>query len=53
MKEFLLKEAEKRNIPCILETDSKRNGEIYLHYEMKNAGIQQLAPELTYYNLKY
>ncbi len=52
MMEFLFEEAEKRNVPCILETDSKRNEEIYLHYGMKTVSIQQLTPELTYYILK-
>lgn len=50
--EFLFEEVEKRGIPCILETDSKRNEEIYLHYGMKTVSVQQLSPELTYYILK-
>lgn len=53
MMEFLLGEADKHNIPCILETDSKRNEEIYLHYGMKTMNVQQLSPELTYYILKH
>lgn len=53
MMEFLLGEAKKYNIPCILETDSKRNEEIYSHYGMKTINIQQLTPGLTYYILKH
>ncbi|WMT42771.1 GNAT family N-acetyltransferase [Paenibacillus sp. D2_2] len=52
MMEFLFGEAEKRNIPCILETDSKRNAEIYSYYGMKTESVQQLSSELTYYILK-
>lgn len=53
MVEFLLQKSKERNIICILETDSKRNQEIYEHFGMNTIDIQQISPDLTYYILQF
>lgn len=42
MMEFMFDYARKRNIPCVLETDSKRNEEIYHHYGMETISKQSV-----------
>lgn len=53
MMEFLLKESKKRDVICILETDSKRNQEIYEHFGMNTIDIQRISEDLTYYILQF
>ncbi|MCY9515070.1 GNAT family N-acetyltransferase [Paenibacillus apiarius] len=51
--EFVMGQADEKNIPCILETDSQKNEQIYSHYGMKTLSVQPLADDLTYYIMAY
>ncbi|MCM3293389.1 GNAT family N-acetyltransferase [Paenibacillus sp. MER 180] len=53
LMEFILSYAADRSIPCVLETDSLRNEQIYRHYGMHTLSVQPLSQELTYYILAY
>lgn len=53
MMEFIIEESKRRQVTCLLETDSKRNEAIYHHFGMETISVQEISSDLSYYILEF